>query len=105
MELVVLRDVLIILAATALVLTSLFASLIAWQLYRLAREVHDEVKPILASVQATADTVRGTADYVGERFVVPAAGAVGVAAQVTGAYQLVQQFYRGMGRGSRRKGG
>jgi hypothetical protein len=67
---------------------------VGWQLYRLAMELRREVQPILDSIQDTADTVKGTASFVGERVVAPATGAVSTAAGAYGLLQLVQQFYR-----------
>lgn len=91
---VVLRDILLILAAAAVILAAGFGGLVAWQLYRLGREVHSELQPLLASLQDTADTVRNTAGFVSERMVSPAEGAVGMAASAFGVFQLVQELYK-----------
>jgi hypothetical protein len=93
-EIVVLRDILIILAAGALILMALGMALVGWQVYRIARDLRDELQPIIDSVQDTADTVRDTAGFVGERVVAPTTGAVSAAAGAYGLLQLLQQFYR-----------
>lgn len=76
---VVLRDLMVMLAAAAVVATSVFLALVGWQLYRLGKDVYVEIQPLLASMQDTADTVRHTAGFVNERLYARD-GAVGVAA-------------------------
>jgi Zn-dependent membrane protease YugP len=91
---VYLRDILVIAAAAALIGVSVMAALVVWQLYRLAVEFRDEVKPILESVQETADTVRETAEFMGGRVVSPAVSAMGAAAGARTFVQLLRQFYK-----------
>jgi hypothetical protein len=81
-----------------------FTALVAWQLYRLGREVYVEIQPLLASMQDTADTVRNTAGFVSERLytregvVGVAAGAVGLAQHVRDAYRDLKRTAGGPGR-------
>ena len=52
---VVLRDITVILAASAVILTTIFTVLVFYQLYKLGRVLHEEVQPI--------SDVRGSAAY------------------------------------------
>ncbi len=91
---VFLRDILIIVSAAALLVTLIMTMLVSWQVLRLARELRDEVQPILASVKDTADTVRHTADFVGGKVVSPAATAVGSAAGARGLIVIMRELYQ-----------
>lgn len=93
---VILRDIMVILATSALVVMSLFGALVLWQLYRLGRELHAEMQPILASAQETAETVRGTAQFVSHRMTSRVSAAVSLGYTAHSFYQLVQQFYHGL---------
>lgn len=86
----------VILAAAALILMSGFGALVLWQLYRLGREMQAEMQPILASVQDTTDTVRGTAEFVSQRMSERYSGLVALAYSARTFYHLVQQFVRGL---------
>lgn len=93
---VVLRDILVILAAASVLSTSVFICLVLWQLYRLAIEMREEAQPIIDSVETTAKTVQGTAEFVGDRTVPPAVTAVGFSASAFSVYRQLQIFYRGI---------
>jgi hypothetical protein len=93
---VVLRDILVILAAASVISVSLFAALVAWQLYRLAIEMREEAQPIIDSVEITAKTVQGTAEFVGDNTVPPAVTAVGFSAGAFSVYRQLERFYRGL---------
>lgn len=95
---VILRDITIILAATALIAMSLFGVLVAWQLYRLGREMHAEVQPILESVQGTSETLRGTAEFVGQRVTGRVSSLVGLYYAFRGTLQLLREFLQGLRR-------
>ena len=86
----------VILAAAALILMSGFGALVLWQLYRLGREMQAEMQPILASVQDTTDTVRGTAEFVSQRMSERYSALVALAYSARTFYHLVQQFVRGL---------
>jgi archaellum component FlaG (FlaF/FlaG flagellin family) len=92
----VLRDIMVILAAASVISTALFAGLVAWQLYRLAKEMRDEAQPIIDSVETTAKTVQGTAEFVNHRTVPPVVTAVGLGSTVFSVYRQLQMFYRGI---------
>ena len=96
------RDFLIILAAAGVIVVSLFTALVSWQVYRLARELRDQLQPILESLQDTAETVRDTAEFMGGRVVSPAVSVFGAAAGARGVLGLLREFYKGIdkGRGS-----
>ena len=87
-----LRDILIVLSAVALLTTTTFVALVAWQIYRLFREFREEASPILMALQDTAETVRNTSDFVGSHLVNPTAQAVGEVADSTGIWRLVQRL-------------
>lgn len=93
---IVLRDIMVILAAGAVISFSLFAALVLWQLYRLAIELREEGQPIVQAVLDTAETVRGAAHFVGERAVPPAVTSVGLTAGVFRVYQQLSHFYTGL---------
>jgi len=76
-EIAVLRDVLVVAAASALVVASLFGGLVAWRLWRLLREARHDAAPVIAALTDVANTVRDTARYVSERVAVPAADRLG----------------------------
>ncbi len=93
---IILRDIMVILAAAALILMSAFGALVFWQLYRLGRELQAEMQPILASVQDTTDTVRGTAEFVSQRMSSRFSGLVALGYSAKSFYQLIQQFVNGL---------
>jgi hypothetical protein len=90
---VVLRDILVILAAAAVTLTSLLGAVLGWRLYRLARELQADLQPIIEAAQETADTVRGTAGFVSDRMVAPATTAAASAAGLYSMFRLLGEFY------------
>jgi hypothetical protein len=89
---VALRDILIIVAAAALLVTLAFLSIVGWQLYKLALEFREEVAPIVVALQDTAETVRGTSDFVGNRLVIPTADTAAGMANSTGLLKLLARF-------------
>lgn len=98
---VVLRDITIILAAAALILVTIFLAMVAWQLYKLAKEVHADSSPLLDAVTATALTIRDTVDYVNARVVLPAADTAGEAVELrnvarSGPLGQLRYFGKGM---------
>ncbi len=64
---VVLRDITVILAAASLVLSSIFLSIVGWQLWRLGKELRDEAHPIVGAVQELTTTVGDTATFLKDR--------------------------------------
>ena len=86
----VLRDVIIILATGTLIPVAVFCALIAWQIYRLAREAYEEVKPLIASLRTSVESVEHTASFMADRMVSPASGALSSAAGAWGILQYVR---------------
>jgi len=95
---VVLRDILVILAAAAVITMSAVTVLVGWQLWRLGKELKAELQPILDSVQHTADTVQDTASFMGQRAIPPTANAVGLTTGAVRLYRSLETFYQGMRR-------
>jgi hypothetical protein len=91
---VILRDIMIILAAAALVLMSLFAVVVLWQLYRLGKELSAEVQPVIESMQETTETVKGTAGFMSDRMSSPASSVVSVSASSYGLVGYLRSLRR-----------
>jgi len=100
----VLRDIMIILATSSIVLASLFLALVGWQLWRLAREVYGESEPVVDAVKRLIASVSDTVEYVNRRVVKPAADVAGDARSATPAKGLRSQLARFYGGGSGRGG-
>jgi hypothetical protein len=92
------RDLIIIIVALVSLAANVLLIILGWRLWTLVKGLQAEVQPILASVQRTSDTVRGTSTIVGDVVVGPVAkaAAMGVAAQT-----LVRSLAT-IGRGGRR---
>ncbi len=93
---VVLRDVMVFLAALALFVTAAFMAMVGWQLWRLAKAIYGDSEPIVASVRRLIDGLSDTFGYVSSRVITPGADAV---ADVRGATapmrQQLKRFYAG----------
>jgi hypothetical protein len=100
---VVLRDIMIMLAAGSLITFLRFAIIAIWQLYRLAIEVRDESEPIVTAVLDTAESVRGAARFVTDHSLPPAVTGVGMSAGAVRAYRGLTSFYRGLRSGPPKK--
>jgi hypothetical protein len=71
MDLAQARDLAIVfLAIVALVITLLLGVVVAL-LWRLIALIQREIRPVLTSMQKTANTVRGTTEFVSDSFVSP----------------------------------
>jgi hypothetical protein len=77
------RDVIIIFVALFSLAANVLLIILGWRLWTLVKGLKAEVDPILASVQRTSDTLRGTSTVVGDVVIGPVAraAALGVAAQ------------------------
>ena len=65
------RDLAIVfLAVAAMVMTLLLAAVVVL-LWRLIRVIQREIRPVLTNLQQTANTVRGTTEFVSDSFVSP----------------------------------
>ncbi len=73
----VVRDLLIILIALEVLAVGALLGVFTWQVYRLVRTLQEEILPILRSSQEAANTVKGTAAFVGDHVVRPIAKASG----------------------------
>lgn len=103
---VVLRDVMVFLAALALFVSSLFLTLVGWQLWRLARDLYGGSEPIVASVRRLVDGVSDTVGYVSDRVIGPGADAVaGVRGAKGPMRRQLERFYAVMPRPSKSKPG
>lgn len=103
---VVLRDVMVFLAAMALFVSSVFMTLVGWQLWRLARELYGDSEPIVASIRRLVDSLGDTVGYVSERMIAPSADAVGGIRSARGLSPMrrqLERFYGGALRSSARK--
>lgn len=95
---VVLRDVLVILAAGSVVTAAVFTMLVLWQLYRLAIELQDEAAPIVDAMRITAETVQDTASFVRSNAVPPAISATGFSIGAVRTYRELSRFFKGLRR-------
>ncbi|MGI8422639.1 MAG: hypothetical protein ACR2NO_00735 [Chloroflexota bacterium] len=77
------RDVIIIFVALISLAANVLLILLGLRLWSLVKQLKSEVDPILASVNRTSDTLRGTTNVIGDVVVGPLAkaAAMGVAAQ------------------------
>ena len=73
----VVRDLFIIFIALEVLIVGALLSILIWQIYRLIRMLQEEIVPVLRSTQEAANTVKGTASFVGEHVVSPVAKASG----------------------------
>ena len=69
------RDVIIIIVAVFSLAANVLLIILGWRLWTLVKGLKAEVDPILASVQRTSDTIRGTSTVVGDVVIGPVAKA------------------------------
>jgi hypothetical protein len=65
------RDIAIIIIAIQTIVIGVLLGVLVWQLWRLAKMIQNEIKPIIADTQETVSTVRGTATFVSANVVDP----------------------------------
>ena len=77
------RDVIVIFVALISLAANALLIILIWRLWQLVKQLKSEVDPILASVNRTSDTLRGTTTVIGDVVVGPLAkaAALGVSAQ------------------------
>jgi len=85
------RDIAIIILAVESFFIGAALIFLTWQLYRLIKLLEQEIKPIVASFQDTADTVQGTAHFVNEAVVTPT---VKVTSAVAAAKQTARFLWK-----------
>lgn len=91
-----LRDILLIVSTVALLVLTGFMAYVGWQLYRLGRELYLELKPILASLQGTSDSVRSVTAFVNHQMVSPARGALSLGISARGIWQVGAEVVRAL---------
>jgi len=99
-----LRDIMLILSTLALLVLTGFMGYVGWQLYRLGRELHAEIKPILASLQGTSDSVRAVTAFVNQQMVGPARGALSLGISARGLLQAGTDVFQALRSGKAGKG-
>lgn len=87
----VVRDLFIIFIALEVLIVGALLSILIWQIYRLIRTLQEEIVPVLRSTQEAANTVKGTASFVGEHVVSPVAKASGYLAGLREAASVLTQ--------------
>jgi hypothetical protein len=65
------RDLAIVFLAVAAFLVTLLLAVLVVLLWRLIRVIQREIRPVLSNLQQTANTVRGTTEFVSDSFVSP----------------------------------
>lgn len=65
------RDIAIIIIAVQSIVIGVLIGVLIWQIWRLVKILQTEIKPIIDDTQATVNTVRGTATFVGDTVVEP----------------------------------
>ena len=91
-----LRDILLLLSTLALLVLAGFMAYVGWQLYRLGRDLHAEIKPILASLQGTSDSVRAVTTFVNQQMVSPARGTLSLVLSARGLFQVGNQVVQAL---------
>jgi len=71
MDLAQARDLAIVFLAVVAVVVTVLLGVVVALLWRLFALIQREVKPVLSSLQQTANTVRGTTEFVSDSFVSP----------------------------------
>jgi hypothetical protein len=92
--LTVVKDVLIILCALALLIATGLAIYAVFQVLALIRTVRSDVPPILITVKETAGSVEGTVTFVNRHAVTPVIRGASIAAAVL---RFLQVLFRGGG--------
>lgn len=82
------RDIFIIVLAWFSILIALSLVILVLQVAALVNLIKNEVIPILESLQQTADTVRGTARFMGKNLAQPVIGAQGLFAAIRRLLEL-----------------
>jgi len=88
----VLRDVAIIVLALVTMITSILLAVLLFQLQSLIVLLRDEIQPILASINQTTSTVRGTTTFVSDAVVAPV---IKMSGYVSGVRQAAKIMFGG----------
>jgi hypothetical protein len=65
------RDIAIIIIAIQSIVIGVLIGVLIWQIWRLVRMLQSDIKPIIADLQQTMGTIRGTATFVSDNVVEP----------------------------------
>lgn len=93
------RDVIIIIVALVSLAANILLIILGWRLWTLVKTLKAEVDPILASVNRTSDTLRGTTTLVGDVVI----GPVAKLAALLAALQTLIASLTTIGRGGHRR--
>ncbi|NOZ50679.1 MAG: hypothetical protein GXP37_11630 [Chloroflexi bacterium] len=85
------RDIAIIFLAIESIVIGVLLVLLLWQVRSLVLLLRDEVGPVIQSTQETADSVRTTTRFVGQRIVKPGVNALSFAAGLRQAARTLKQ--------------
>ncbi|MCX7851841.1 MAG: hypothetical protein N2383_03555 [Caldilineales bacterium] len=80
--LVTLRDIAIVVLAIESFVVGVILIILLWQIRHLIVMLRQEIKPVLASTQETADTLRNTTRFMSKRVAQPVVDLVSLAAGV-----------------------
>ena len=86
----IVRDVAIVLLAVESLVIGVLLALMLVQISKLVRMLREEVSPMITSATETADTVRGTVDFVSENVVSPV---IKVKSYASGIQQGLRSFF------------
>jgi hypothetical protein len=89
MDLAQARDLAIVFLAIEALIVTLLLGVVAALLWRLVSMIQREIKPVLASMQQTANTVRGTTEFVSDNLVSPMIKVSSFASGVMGAIKAM----------------
>jgi hypothetical protein len=91
----ILRDISIIVLALVTIVTGIFLAIMLMQLQALIVLLREEIYPLLQSMNQTADTVRGTTNFVSDAVVSPM---INAASYVSGVRQSLRVLTGGSNR-------
>jgi formate-dependent nitrite reductase membrane component NrfD len=86
------RDIMIVFFGIELAIMSIAAIILIYQIARLINMLQNEVRPVLDSANATMNTLRGTAAFLGDNLVRPV---VKINSYLAGARRLLNMFNPG----------
>ena len=89
MNLVVIRDIAIVVLALESIVIGVVLVLMLWQVRSLTKLLQEEIKPVLDSMRETVGTVKGTTALVSETIVTPAVKIGGFFAGARRALQVM----------------
>lgn len=85
------RDIAIIVLAVESIIIGILLIVLAWQIYRLTRALHDELTPLLRDVNETVRVARGTTQFVSGNLVKPTVRIARTVAFVRGATRGIRK--------------